>query len=378
MLDAEESEELRSLHARAYGRDSALTAAEAVRLRELEDRRRTTAAAPKSEEPTQVEEPTQLPHAAHVDGTDSVGPSPGERRDEPSPADRSGGEMSEPIAEAHASPGSSLRSLLVVTRSHWRPVAFATVAVLLVGLGVGWLAFGRSHDAPVALSPEQQQWEDDLVAGGDYDPGSVRALGVEEGAVIWTATKDGRERTCLILSTGDVTLPNCDETESVSAQGIYGSITVRSEEDLQRQISAQMLFTASGEPAVAVNSYDYDPTQTGITYANEEESQTAARLTREGFDAGSLWVVGYDGDVPLWTAVERDSQNSCLIYDGSTDDSPQTCLDPETMQEQGASLVLNVVDADSGAVTHFELASSTGAGYLVITHEADAAGAAED
>jgi hypothetical protein len=76
--------------------------------------------------------------------------------------------------------------------------------------------------------------------------------------------------------------------------------------------------------------------------------------------------------------VQSDTQSSCLIYDGSTDDSPQTCLDPETMQEQGASLVLNVVDADSGAVTHFELASSTGPGYLVITHEADATGAAED
>ncbi|WP_226532125.1 hypothetical protein [Microbacterium paraoxydans] len=367
MLDAEESEELRSLHARAYGRDAALTDAEATRLRELEDRRRVPAV-----EPEHVEEPVQ------VEEGEVLEPSTSDRVDDSPSEMRVLAAGTEPTAEASASAGSSLRSLLAVARSHWRPVALATVAVLLIGLGAGWLAFGRADSAPVALTPEQQQWEDDLVAGGDYDPGSIRALGVEQGAVIWTATKDGRERTCLILSTGDVTLPNCNETESVTAEGIYGSITVRTDEDLQRQVSAQMLFTASGEPAVAVSSYDYDSLQTGITYANEKESQTADRLVREGYDMHSLWVVGYDGDVPLWTAVQRDSQSSCLIYDGSTDDSPEACLDPETMQEQGSSLVLNRVDPDSGAVTHFELASSTGPGYLVITRERDATGAAED
>lgn len=371
MLDAEEAKELRSLQARAYGRDAALTEAEAVRLRELEDRRLTQVA-----DPT----PTAEGGPSAADPVEEM--AAGARSDEPGDEgvvgedrDRSGlvdADAGEPAA------ASSFRSLLSMMRAHWRPVALAVVGVLVVGLGVGWLAFGRPDTASVALTAEQQEWQEDLVSSGDYDSGSVRALAVEEGAVVWTATKGGRERTCLILGTGDLIMPTCSLTERVSAEGIYGSITVRTEEDRQRQVNAQVLLTASGEAAVAVSSYDYDPTETGMTYADENESQIAERLVREGFDAGSLWVVGYDDDVPVWSAVQRDTQSHCLIYDGSTDDAPLTCIDPETMQDQGASLVLNVVDAESGAVTNFEMASNNGPGFLVITREGDAAGAGED
>ncbi|MFK3676385.1 hypothetical protein ACI2IP_01555 [Microbacterium sp. NPDC090218] len=371
MLDAEESKELRSLQARAYGRDAELTASDAARLRELEDRR--FARVPDATPAVAVEPP--VAEAAGEMQTEALAVEAGD-------AERSGDDRdsSGPAAAAseESSAASSRRALLSVMRAHWRPVAIAVVGLLVVGVGVGWLAFGRSDTASVALTAEQQEWQDDLVSGGVYDSGSIRALGVEEGAVIWAATRDGGERTCLILGTGDVTLPSCNLTERVSVEGIYGSITVRTEEDQERQVSAQMLLTVSGEPAAVVSSYEYDSMETGITYANEEESQTAERLVGEGYDAGSLWVVGYDGEVPIWTAVQRDSQSQCLIYDGSTDDAPVTCIEPETMQEQDASLVLNVVDTESGAVTHFEMASNNGPGYLVITREGDAAGAGED
>jgi hypothetical protein len=375
MRDAEEAKELRSLQARAYGRDAALTEAEAVRLRELEDRRFAQVADPSQAaegEPSAVEPLEETVAGARSDEPGDAG-SAGDGRDDSGVAD----------AEADAKAGepgaaSSVRSLLSMMRTHWRPVALAVVGVLAVGLGVGWLAFGRSDTASVALTAEQQEWQNDVISSGDYDSGSVRALAVEEGAVIWTATKGGRERTCLILGTGDLIVPTCSLTERVSAEGIYGSITVGAEDDRQRQVNAQVLLTASGEAAVAVSSYDYDPTETGITYATENESQIAKRLVGEGFDAGSLWVVGYDDDVPVWTAVQRDTQSQCLIYDGSTGDAPLTCIDPETMQDQGASLVLNVVDTDSGAVTHFEMAANNGPGFLVITREGDAAGAGED
>jgi hypothetical protein len=201
---------------------------------------------------------------------------------------------------------------------------------------------------------------------------------VKEGAVIWTATSEASKNTCLILSTGEMTTPSCDRTDRIAESGIYGAIIVRDADDVRRQVTAQMLMTAAGEPAVSVGSYDYEATESGITYANEAESQTAERLADDGFEPSSLWVVGYDGDVPVWTATQLDSQNRCLIYDGSTADAPMTCADPETMQDQASSLVLNVTDVATGDVTHLELPSTLGPAYLVITPQGSVVGAGGD
>lgn len=368
MLGADEVEELRSLQARAYGREAALSEAETLRLNDLEDRRVTRAVTAPAGEETEAESP---PAAADVQS--------GAAGDPPASASEglgSGGADAAPAVTATPSPASA--SLLSLARAHWRPFAIAATAALVIGVGIGWLAFGAAGATPVALTDEQQSWQADLVASGDYDSGSIRALAVEEGAVIWTATKGERERTCLILSTGDVTVPSCDRTESIAETGIYGAITVRDADDKQRQVGAQMLLTAAGEPAVAVNSYDYEPTESGITYANETESQTAERLVDDGFEPGSLWVIGYDGDVPVWSAMQLDSQNQCLIYDGSTPEAPMTCADPETMQDQASSLVLNVTDVETGEVTHLEMASNQGPSYLVITRQGSVVGAGGD
>ncbi|QNA92038.1 MULTISPECIES: hypothetical protein [unclassified Microbacterium] len=383
MLEPEESAELRSLQERAYGRDAALTPGDAARLRELEERRVERVAdvpespfavlpAPTGDEPGSGRADHAGP-VAEIDPAREQGVAQEQlTAREQDPADVAAG------AAADTGPAQgrmAWRSVLSLLRGHWRPVAFATAAMLAIGVGVGWLAFRGPEPAPVELTVEQQAWHDELVAGGVYDAGSVRALAVEEGAVIWAATKDARERTCVILGTGEVTVPNCELTETVAETGVYGSITVQASDDLQRQVGVQMLFTASGEPAVAVSSYDYDPGQSGITYANDREADTAKRLADDGFDASSLWVVGYDRDVPVWTAVQTESQNPCLIYDGSTAESPMTCADPQTMQEQSSSLVLSVVDTETGGQTHLELASTQGPGYLVITREGGVSGA---
>ena len=370
MLGPDDLEELRSLQARAYGRDAGLTEAEADRLRELEERR--------------VSGASETMAAATPDAADSERVTAAETgeagagRAAPLPEEPVGsGEQ--PIAPALESPGtathSSVRALL---RRHWRPAVLAAAALLIAGTGIGWLASTLSAPAPVALTAEQQEWQNELLASGDYDSGSVRAVAVEEGAVVWTATKDGRSRTCLILSTGDVTQPSCDRTETVATTGIYGSITVSAEDDRQRQVAVQMLLTAAGEPAVAVSAYDYDTGISGITYANDEEALIAERLVDDGFDANSLWVVGYDDDVPVWSGVQTETQNPCLIYHGTAADDPVTCADPETMQEESSSLVLNVVDTETGGVTHLEMRSGQGPTYLVITREEGVVGAGGD
>ncbi|PRB16024.1 hypothetical protein [Microbacterium sp. MYb62] len=391
MRDADEFAELRALQARAYGRDAALTETEAARLRELEERRIVSPADP-------GEHSTAEPDAALLaaPGIAGLGRDPGARGEDAAPdaapdaasdtapgnaSDRheSFSEVPDPAmtdgAERSATPSESLRTAL---RAHWRVFAIAAVAALVIGLGAGWLAFGRPGVAPVELTAQQQEWQDDLISAGVYDPGSIRALAVEEGAVIWTATRDERARTCLILGTGGITQPSCDRTERITDTGIYGTISVSGEQDQQRQISVQMLLTAAGEPAVAVSTYDYDPSMSGVTYANEEETRTAERLVEDGFEVNSLWVVGYDGDVPVWTGMQLESQNQCLIYDGSTAEAPTVCADPETLLEQASSLVLNVVDSETGETTHLEMNSNRGPAYLVITREGGVVGAGED
>lgn len=388
MWGPEESEELRSLQARAYGRDSSLTAAEAERLRELEDLRRAPVAGSGPDAGIGAVNVSAVgpsaeaaPSTASSDAaatTTATSTTTEAATDTDTDTDTDADAVSGDAVDASAPASSSWRSLFSLLRTRWRPVTLAAAVVLAIGVGVGWLAFGRSGAAAVELSADQQEWQNELVAAGVYDPGSIRALGVEEDVVIWTATKDAKERTCLILGTGEATVPTCERTEMIAATGMYGSISVKGKGDLQREVSAQMLFTASGEPAVAVSAYDYDTSESGITYANEAESETAARLSENGFDAGSLWVVGYDGDVPVWTAVQTESQNQCLIYDGSTDEAPVSCADPQTMQEQTSSLVLNVVDAETGDVTHLEMMSNRGPGYLTITREGDVSGAVGD
>ncbi|MEU4016711.1 hypothetical protein AB0E56_15725 [Microbacterium sp. NPDC028030] len=384
MLGSEESAELRSLQERAYGRDAALTPDDAARLRELEERRVERVAHLPEPPSAALAAPSDADGTAsradHVDPTLEIDPAQeqGVAQEQRTARERDPLDIADGAnldAEEASRGRTAWRSVLSLLRGHWRPVALATAAMLAIGVGVGWLAFRAPDPASVELTAEQQAWQDELVAGGVYDAGSVRALAVEEGAVIWAATKDARERTCVILGTGDVTVPNCERTETVAETGVYGSITVQASDDLQRQVGVQMLFTASGEPAVAVSSYDYDPGQSGITYANDREADTAKRLADDGFDASSLWVVGYDRDVPVWTAVQTESQNPCLIYDGSTAESPMTCADPQTMQEQSSSLVLSVVDTETGGQTHLELASNRGPGYLVITREGGVSGA---
>lgn len=375
MLDAQESEELRSLQALAYGRDAALSDLDAMRLRELEERR-FARSAEGAQGATTAPDAAESTETAPEGGRDTWVTDADDRV----PTAGAGGSADqEADAEESAAPAASARaSLLAAVRTHWRPVAFAVAAVLAIGVGVGWIAFGRSTATPIELTAEQQDWQHALISDGLYDSGSVRALAVEEGVVVWTATKNHRERTCLILGTGEITVPTCERTEIVTETGTYGAITVKGDGDVDRQVGAQMLFTASGEPAVAVSVYDYDPGESGITYANEEESNIAKRLTEDGYEAGSLWVVGYDGDVPVWSAVEAETQNHCLIYDGSIDDAPVTCADPETMQEQSSSLVLTVVDSATGSMTNLEMPSNSGPGYLVITREGGMAGAGGD
>ncbi|PQZ54085.1 MULTISPECIES: hypothetical protein [unclassified Microbacterium] len=384
MLGADEVEELRSLQARAYGRDAALTEAEALRLDDLEGRRFVPAAA-------SVDTTTPLDSATPLDVASSPATArlPGEGAGELRgvEAEHRQDDAAESFAAADAGsstaggdtrdPVETVRSLL---RAHWRPAVLVAAALVVVGAGVGWMLFGRSGPAPVALSAQQQEWQGALLAGDLYDQGSVRALAVEQGAVIWTATKDDGERTCLLVAKSASALPNCELTETVEKTGLFGAVTLESSDEVRRELNVQMMFTASGEPAVAARTEEYGPgTTNGVMYANAEEAEKAKRIAAQGFEINSLWVIGYDGEVPVWTGMEVKGFQTCLIYDGSDEQFPRVCADALTMQEQSATLVLNVVDDESGDVTRLELpTASNGSSSLMVTRVGGADDAARE
>ncbi|WP_431806838.1 hypothetical protein [Microbacterium paraoxydans] len=382
MVTAGGDDELRVLQRKAYARDGALTPAEADRLRELEEQRRfaTAAASPVSHA------------AAPADARAGSAPASARSSDVRPGADAStdAGDALEasidPDGDTQNAPDAAEEARETVTsgnrlvgplRSRRGAVAVvAALALIAVGVGIGWSVFGRPPGPAVALTAEQRAWQEDVVASDVYDPGSVRALAVEEGVVLWTATQQQGERTCLILGAGASTMPSCDRTEIVQQSGLYGSFTLSSDDDGQRQVSAQLLLGPNGEAVVAASTGEYS---TAIQYANDEESATARRLAEAGFDPGSIWVTGYDGDVPLWSATQVETGRQCLIYDGSTADAPVACETPETLAEYGPGLFLQVTDAETGAVTNYELPGNVaGPSVLVITREGSVAGAGGD
>ncbi|MBT2485064.1 MULTISPECIES: hypothetical protein [unclassified Microbacterium] len=363
MLNADELEELRALHARAYGRDGGLTDAEAARLRELDVRRRAVDDAPAKAAQREESTAPDAPSRSWQDPKVFVAPL---------------GVPAEPHEpESSASAPASATSFLSLVRSHWRPVALAAAVLVVGGIGLGGALFGKPAEPALELTPEQQKWHEAIVAGGDYDSGSVRAAAVEGDVVVWTATKDERKRTCLIFSDGDQARPNCQLTDAVMSEGIWGSIVVEANSEIRREVQAQVLFTASGQPAVAVSSYEHDSGSTGMTYANANETRIAEKLVGEGFDPPSIWVIGYDDAVPIWTATMSESREQCLIYDGATDPIELSCSDTESLQADTPLLGLSRIDA-SGATTRYEMQAGNGPSFLVITREGGEVGAAGD
>lgn len=342
MLDADERIELRALQARAYGRDGGLDEREAMRLHELLARR------------TGGEEPTEpSPGAGDHDG---------DRLDAAATA-------SDTYPDATAAPVPPARpSLRAALRSHAIVFAIGAVAVLGLGAGAGWLLAQQPSGSAIALDPEQQDWQEAMVAQEDFDVGSVRAAGIEGDAVIWVATKQQGEWTCLVIGTGENVNPVCNPTESVESMGLYAAAEVEVDDQLTRQISAQLFLTLDGDPAISSYSYIFAPSDNGTTYANEREVEIAEGLAAQGYDSGSIQLIGYDGDTPIWTARETGTGNSCLIISGEDAAPGSACDDVDNLAKPGATIAMAIFDGESGTSTRYEY-SLSGAPHLIITHD---------
>lgn len=317
MSDTDEREELRALQARAYGRDGGLSGTEAARLRELADRRP-------------------------------------ERATEESPA---------PVADPVEAPDRERSRLLLVA---------ALAAVLLVGIGIGagagWMLFGRESAPSIALTPDQQQMQDDLSAGAGFDPGSLRAVSVQDDVVAWHATMQRGEKTCLMIGNGQSGGVSCEATTLVQQGGLLLTLAQVGEQ-ASGQITGQMFLSLGGEPAVALRLFRYNTDSEGLatTYANGDEERFADSLVDEGFSESSLQVLGYDGDNPIWTGFLPGEGLQCLIYSVLPSQSWAQCSEA---LDKGLSV--ERVDAQTDLKTSVVWNGTTGTGsHLQITTSED-------
>jgi len=362
MLDAEDAVELRALQARAYGRAGALTAAEAVRLRELEAVRTSSSDSRGRERsrphaPEQVIPPVREPSAATSPATAASAAARLVAADAARPPGR------DPGAAADSQDGSVLGTL----RRQWRLALVVMLGFTVIGVALGWLLFSDRGAAPVALTAEQQGWQSAIVASGDFDSGSLRAIAEEEGVVISFATKNDGADVCLVLASGDATAPACTTREQATIQGVDATLTKAVDDSQSYDIQAQLFLTPDGRPAVIARSYITSPQSTTM-FSSPAEAEIGATLAEEtGLDPRSVTVVGYDDDVPIWTGVDVPTQRYCLVYDGSIPDPPMVCDDSLMLADSDRTLVLDVPGADDGEITRYEYRFSYGQQYLTVT-----------
>jgi hypothetical protein len=347
MLDAEEAVELRALQARAYGRGGALTADESWRLAELDAKR---VARSDEDVPTDgVDAPREDAVVARDD----------RMRNEPSPTVES---TSTPASTPASSPASA-------RRLRWPLIAAALLVVFALGATAGWL-LSRPSEHEVELSPVQAAWQQELIDGGEYDDGSIRAMTVEDGMVIWAATQDRGLTTCLVLGDAEERVPSCTSTEIVRSSGFDTVRTVDADGELKRQVSARLFLTPEDEPAVIAGSFLMaPPDELGMSYRDASEAATAEELVERGLERSSVWVVGYDGEKPVWTGIKESTGQTCLAYDTSHSESEPMLFCEELMAigtgQRGIGY--ESVDEDTGETTSLTFTYGEGPSYLQIT-----------
>lgn len=346
MLDAEEVVELRALQARAYGRDGGLTDAETRRLAELNARRAGTT----------DDETRARPEV----GDEAVEEAVSEGRDVTRDDVRTASEWT----PTPTPPSASAR------RPRWPLVAVGLLLVFALGATAGW-ALSRPPKNDVDLTPTQAEWEQELVDGGEYDIGSIRAMAVEDGMVVWAATQSKGLRTCLVLGDAQERVPFCNSTDSVRSQGFDAVRTVDADGELKRQVSARIFLTPEGAPAVLMGSFLFAPPDGfGAAYRDEEEAAVAEELVELGLDRTTVWVVGYDGETPIWTGIKVSTGQTCIAYRDEAAPAPLVfCEELAAIGEGKKGLGFTHLDPETGASSFIEFSYGDGPSYLQISRE---------
>lgn len=306
MLQESDAAELRALQLKAYGRDGGLTHADAVRLQELEATRESTPAATAA--PDAAAPDTASLESAEAESTDV--PVAEEAADDDSANEA---DTSAPTGDVHAFETTTLRAAL---RHHWKAIATASAVLLVIGLAAGWALFGRAGG--IELTAAQQERRAELQADGGYDPGSLRAIGQEEGVVVWHATQQDGEMVCLVLDTPQDSATQCQRSEDAqNGNGIGVSVNLDSVEgEDAEQIWASAVRTTEGELVAIIQRWPSSQNDWLSQFAGEERVR-AEELLEEGFQDYSFSVVGYFQDAPIWYGqrLVGATAEDCLVVD---------------------------------------------------------------
>lgn len=340
MLDSEETAELRTLHAKAYRRDGGLSAAEILRLSELEVRR--------------VARPVEE-RGSSRDGTLSSDQDvPSQQPPAPSLSDPLVDRV--PVFEREetpdvetAEPQVAARAERDVTRRRRWMLLGAAAAVLVVGVGVGWFLFGRDAGPAIPITAEQQVRGTELAEEGNYDSGTMIPIDEDEDVLIWMASRNEGETTCLVLDNGEANAESCDLTERISETGLHGMLTLPTDENSeydQEIVSASLAFARDGQPMIQTmrgwNSGGIDFLE---QFADAEERAMAERILDAGYDDWSPQIAGYDGEVPIWIASREYGQEVCIFY-GTDVDGISACGSMETAQTTGLGFGFSQFDEE--------------------------------
>lgn len=285
-LDAAETGELRTLHEKAYARDGALTPAEGARMRELERRRRDadTVAAVSPGRTTPVSgRDTGATARVLVDGLPRWNSERGATAPVESPPDSDAQRTGPPVSTAD--PAAPAVSAAEAFRRWWRPLTAASATLVLAGFGVGWLLFGQATDDALPLTDAQMDRRSALYGDEGYDAGSVRAIGQDEDALLWYATREGGETTCVVLDVGERSSERCLPTAAVRAEGIsvFVSTTVRGAESGEsEQVHAVVLHSTEGAPMASIQRVSTQAGGGWLDQSHDRYDGDADELTDQG------------------------------------------------------------------------------------------------
>ncbi|MBS0023325.1 hypothetical protein [Microbacterium paraoxydans] len=337
------SRELRDLERRAYGRCGGLTSAEAQRLRELQDARRSAAAEPGS--PTSASR-----HDNSVDADpDSAADSDSTARPTDATASEPRGGDGHRSPDPHPASASDAATVRSVLRRHLVGSIAAVVALVAIGVTAGWALFAP-RDATLPLTAAQEERRAELIAG-DYDPGSVRAVAQSDDALAWYATQDEGERRCLVLDVGESSQSACRPAGEI-AEGLNVMVPLSfdaPDEDGRgiEQVVATLLLSTEGEPMVSIDRWNMSTSM--LSQFDEPQRDRAKELLADGYDLG-LTIVGLFREQPVWIGERQSATDvllTCLIVDA--DDSRQ-CLPRTEALESGLGMQVVDVDQQSGDV----------------------------
>lgn len=329
MPEETDAAELRALQRKAYGRDGALSDAEARRLRELERGRPRVSSAPSEDAPVEGElvdavpfdfdsGRNRIPASVHRDAEERDA-APRDSAPEDSVPQDSVPRESQP--RDRRPPGSP--SMSGLPRRWWVPAA-ASALLLAIGVCAGWALSGQ-RPGTVALTSDQQERRAELYQEGEYDQGSLRAVGQEEDALAWYATKDGGEQACLVIDIAQASSEACQDAADMKPFGLSASVMVPPNAGSDAEsgvapgatVNAYLMLSTSGEPMVSIQRWSPDLAM--ISQFRGAERDRATELVGQGFDAGLL-IVGEFQSEPVWLGTRFSEGGSfveyCMIVDG--------------------------------------------------------------